>query len=333
MISPELQEAIISSIANEYSRNIKGRSLLRTITQSIMTFVFGMAFSIPAFVLIMVMSPLYFIAPYKCHVLCSLACYIAWTFFSYYYDRQGAPFSASGFENIPHGESAFVIANHVFGGDFMVIDYLAKKKGMLGYIRYFIKRQVYHIPLFGWVMYFIGFPALDRNWRQDSGKIKKSISHIIDWSLPVWLVSHVEGTRINPKAIAESREFTDSMNMPPLNHVILPRYKGFWLTSLALRNSHIGYVYDVTMAYYHDEKGFGYTPSTWDFFLGQMSKFHVHIHVERMPLSSVPVEDAECAQWLYSRFYRKDQLLEIMKRTYEGMSIRSSSRSAHRKEQ
>lgn len=252
----------------------------------------------------------------------SFLCYVMWNLTSFLFDRHGMCVSSSGDTNIPNGESAFVIANHVFFGDFFPVAYLARKKGMLGFIRHFVKHQVFRVPLFGWGMYLNSFPGLKREWGSDKDKLRKSIGRIIENKFPIWLVSHVEGTRYNAQAAAKSLEFTESQGMEPLQHVILPRYKGFWVTSLAIRDSHINYIYDITMAYYHEKRGFGCAPTVWDIFVGQLHEFHTHVHIERIPLASVPTDESQCAKWIYDRFYRKDALMEEIKRNFEEQKLK-----------
>lgn len=74
-------------------------------------------------------------------------------------------------DTIPPGESAFVIAvstnhtkrcvssltqgqNHQGFSDFYLSQHVARKAGMLGSCRYFVKKEiVWQIPLFGWAFW------------------------------------------------------------------------------------------------------------------------------------------------------------------------------------
>lgn len=44
-------------------------------------------------------------------------------------------------------------------------------------------------------------PFLKRNWVRDSKRIYEALSLFITCRLPVWLVSHVEGSRITPEKV------------------------------------------------------------------------------------------------------------------------------------
>ena len=323
-----VQQEIIKSIKNANHNRPPRRALWRTAIQAITAlFTSWIIFAIPATIFVLIIFPFYFLTPYAHYMVGAFMCYLTWTLTSFIFDRQGVVFSFSGLDDIPEGESAFVITNHKFFGDFFCICCLARAKGMMGYIRTFVKWETFRIPLFGWSMYLNNFPGLKRNWGTDKGKLQESIRRFIDYKFPIWLVSHVEGTRFNAKNAAKSREFTDSRGMPPLNYVILPRYKGFWATICALRDahSHVKEIYDVTMCYYHERKGFGYKPTLRELGLGKIQEMHVHMHVERIPISEVPLDEQECAQWLYQRFYRKDAVLEVAKCAFEDLQNNSIS--------
>lgn len=49
-----------------------------------------------------------------------------------------------------------------------------------------------------------------------------------------------------------------------------------------------------------------------------MSKFIMHIHVERIAVRSVPREgEEETAEWLRERYIHKDTILKTLKQAYE----------------
>lgn len=72
-------------------------------------------------------------------------------------------------DEIPSGESAVVISvcptprsrlsiilirqNHLAYSDYYLVQALAKRKGMLGRCRYFVKKEIVRLPFFGWAFW------------------------------------------------------------------------------------------------------------------------------------------------------------------------------------
>lgn len=71
-------------------------------------------------------------------------------------------------DEIPPGESAVVISvsryhsltlcvltqqNHLAYSDYYLVQALAKRKGMLGRCRYFVKKEIVRLPFFGWAFW------------------------------------------------------------------------------------------------------------------------------------------------------------------------------------
>ena len=129
--------------------------------------------------------------------------------------------------------------------------------------------------------------------------------------MPVWLVSFVEGTRARLHKIEASREFALSRGLEPLQHVLLPRTKGFAATVQGLRE-HVPAVYDFTIGY---EEG---VPTLWQYIKGSVNR--IHLHVRRFPVEEMPALEEDVRQWLLDRWIEKDQLLD---RFYEKGSFPS----------
>ena len=99
----------------------------------------------------------------------------------------------------------------------------------------------------------------------------------------------------------ECIEYAQSKGIEPLEHLLLPRTKGFSLTLDALRG-HLDAVYDTTIAYV------GGVPSLWQWCRGDVSE--VGLYVRRFEISSLPTTDEELAAWLQARWREKDVLLD-----------------------
>lgn len=70
----------------------------------------------------------------------SFAAGLAWGLCQYFVEGQdNVRMSFSGIDRIPQDESAFVISNHAYFGDFFLVHTFAQRRRMLGACRYFAK--------------------------------------------------------------------------------------------------------------------------------------------------------------------------------------------------
>jgi lysophosphatidic acid acyltransferase/lysophosphatidylinositol acyltransferase len=166
-------------------------------------------------------------------------------------------------------------------------------------------------------MYLCRFPFLKRNWARDGGRISKTLGIFVNYKLPIWLVSFVEGHRLCQDKVVRSQEYAKENNLPVLANLLLPRCKGFIATAGALRGSHIKYVYDFTLSYHHRKRGFGATPSLFEIITGGLEDYQFHVHVDRIPIDKVPSEETEATEWLYDLYVKKDKLLGDIKAAFE----------------
>ncbi|ORZ33930.1 acyltransferase-domain-containing protein [Catenaria anguillulae PL171] len=213
-------------------------------------------------------------------------------------------------------ESAIVISNHCAAMDWALINAVAMRRGMLAHCKYFVKASMQWVPFFGPGMRLAGFPYLSRNWAADNKKIEAVFHVLKSDKLPCWLISFLEGTRITPKKLAESQAFSRSKNLPVFENVMYPRKKGFVATLQALRDSHVRYVYDVTLAYLHVPSGQvnAQYPDLLVIHTDDLSKeWAFHVHVDRIAIEDIPVEDEAVGKWIEERWKVKDQRLAAYK--------------------
>ncbi len=97
---------------------------------------------------------------------------------------NGARITISG-DNLPHGESAVVIANHVGWSDFYMIQALAIRAHMLGRCRYFAKAQLKWVPFLGWGLWGLGMPLVSRRWDKDQKELDRVFAGIVQRGWPV----------------------------------------------------------------------------------------------------------------------------------------------------
>ena len=262
--------------------------------------------------------PLLFLSPVIMYRLNSFFAGTMWRLCQHMFeDQNGLRIRVTGMERIPFGESALVISNHRSFLDFAMIHAVSEKRGMLGNCRYFVKDSVKYWPFFGWGMYLAGFIFLKRNWERDQRNISATFKALTTHNLPVHLISFLEGHRFSAEKLKQSHQYAAKSSLPLFENTLLPRTKGFIASVRGLRHSHINHVYDLTLAFFHRRRGFGATPSLFDFLFGRMNEYQYVVHVDRYAMSELPHQDADIALWLIKLYEHKNKLLLSMKHDWD----------------
>jgi len=204
-------------------------------------------------------------------------------------------------EELPINENVLVVSNHQQMPDITTIMALARGKGRLGDLKFFVKYAVKWVPGVGWGMQFLNCPFLKRDWSADREKIDATFDTLVRERIPMWLVSFVEGTRATEAKIRASAEWAVERGIEPTRNVLIPRTKGF-VASVEGLGDHLNAVYDLTIGYVEG------VPSLWQFITGRVKQ--IHVHIRRFPADELPKIETELKQWLMERFYEKDALLE-----------------------
>ncbi|GAB7347920.1 hypothetical protein MBLNU459_g5436t2 [Dothideomycetes sp. NU459] len=228
---------------------------------------------------------------------------------------NGAVFTFSG-DQIPHGESAIVVANHVEWADFYLIQELASRAGMLSRCRWFAKKQLRWVPFLGWGLWAMGMPLVSRKWTEDKREMDRLFQGVKDGSWPMWLISYSEATRYTPEKHAQAVQWCQANGKPVPQHTLYPRTKGFVSTVQHLReSSHVKAVYDITIAY-ADDRIFMSPPSFFEtiYHSNLKSRYRLHAHVRRFELESLPESSNDLAQWLEERWMEKGVKLGVLKK-------------------
>jgi len=213
---------------------------------------------------------------------------------------HGVSIDISG-DPVPARESAIVVVNHQQMADIPFLLFLARDKDRLGDMKWIVKDIIKYVPGVGWGMYFLDCFFVKRDWTRDRKKIEATFSRIKKDNVPLWLVTFVEGTRISPQKIERSRDFAAEKGLQPLDHLLIPRTKGFAASVVGLRD-HVDAIYDVTIGYSDG------VPSLWQYIKGLAPG--AHLHVRRFGVEEMPSGEDEIANWLHERFCEKDRLLD-----------------------
>ncbi|KAH0291394.1 hypothetical protein M436DRAFT_39877 [Aureobasidium namibiae CBS 147.97] len=233
-------------------------------------------------------------------------------------DSNGAHIILAG-DELPVGESAILVANHVEWSDFYLIQALAIRTAMLGRCRWFAKNTLKWVPVLGWGLMVMGMPLVSRKWSEDKQEMERLFSGIKKGRWPIWLISFSEGTRYRPKKHAEAVRWCEANQKSLPQHTLHPRPRGFVATVQQLRKtSHVKAVYDVTIAYAEDDK-FMSPPSFFKtvFQPNLSQRYRMYAHVHRYELSSLPETDSEITHWLEERWTEKGERLAKLKKSLD----------------
>lgn len=205
-------------------------------------------------------------------------------------------------DKIPKRENSFTVMNHRTLLDWAFLFSIAGRRGRLGVLKFFAKKSITWVPGFGWGIYLLDSLLISRNWLADQNLINQTFAKLKNRKLPFWVVSFLEGTRLTPAKFAESQEYARKKDLPVLNHLLVPRTKGFVATVSQLRTE-LDAIYDVTYAYQGKQ-----VPGVVDFAMRRLPD--LHFHIRRFPMKDIPTDPDALTQWCIQLFVQKDALLE-----------------------
>lgn len=205
-----------------------------------------------------------------------------------------------------HDDNAILVGNHSGGLDFMTGVAIANRAGIgNGRMSCLMKSSLQWLPAIGFTQKLCGSLFLKRDWAQDHKALDQKLAQMSgpSYPRPFYFGVFPEGTRITPEKKRKSHEFATSRGLPVLDHVLLPRSKGFVYIVDKMRDS-VDCVYDVTIAY---------SPVPMfvkDLLLhGRFRTTAIHIDVSRTPIKDIPKQEDALSKWLLDAWIRKDKLL------------------------
>jgi len=129
------------------------------------------------------------------------------------------------------------------------------------------------------------------------------------------LISYSEATRYTPRKRLETEAWCRTHNKAIGKHLLYPRSKGFIATIQKLRSTpQVKAVYDVTIAYAKDDKGFQQAPTfTQSILSPDLGKhWRFFVHVDRFAIEDLPLHAEDLAKWLEERWVAKGERLEAL---------------------
>lgn len=199
-------------------------------------------------------------------------------------------------------ENAIVVLNHNFEIDFLCGWTFCDRFGILGSSKVLAKKELAFVPIIGWMWYFLEIVFCKRKWEDDRKTVAESLQNLSDYPENFWFLLYCEGTRFTPKKHEISMQVAESKGLPKLKYHLLPRTKGFWVTVQNLRGNAAA-VYDSTLNFRNNE-----SPTLLGLLSGR--KYHADLYVRRIPLDTIPEDEAECAAWLHKLYQEKDSFQE-----------------------
>ncbi|MCD9096765.1 acyltransferase [Luteimonas fraxinea] len=227
---------------------------------------------------------------------------------------SGTHFEITGLEGLQVDGHYLVLANHQSWVDIVVLQKVFNRRIPL--MRFFLKRQLFWVPLLGLAWWALDFPFMGRHTRaqiarnpelgrRDMQATRRACEKFRD--IPVSVMNFVEGTRFTPEKHARQ----DS----PYRHLLKPKAGGVAYVLDAMGDALHGII-DVTIAYP------GGRPTLLDLLAGRVPAIHVAVRKRPMPydiLRSGDSEDrakrARFQQWINAVWQDKDgALAQILER-------------------
>ncbi|XP_054711785.1 1-acyl-sn-glycerol-3-phosphate acyltransferase epsilon-like [Uloborus diversus] len=216
-------------------------------------------------------------------------------------------------EVVAKKERVIYISNHQSTVDWVIVHMLADRQGSIGHVRYVMKDSLQLVPMYGFYFYEHGCVFIKRHYF-DSNKMISNLHYLQSEKIPTWMVIFPEGTRYNPQSsdiIEKSRAFAKSRGLVPLKHVLTPKHRGFHIALENMKNN-LDAIYDATVIYSctRDNKKTLRTkaPSMFEFVTGCCDA--VYVHINRIDMCSIPVNEADLKSWLHNIFLKKDRMLD-----------------------
>ncbi|XP_043213766.1 1-acyl-sn-glycerol-3-phosphate acyltransferase gamma-like isoform X1 [Amphibalanus amphitrite] len=213
-------------------------------------------------------------------------------------------------------EHVLLVMNHTYEVDWLMGWLMADRCGTLGSAKVYVKDMLRYVPIIGWSWVFSSIIFLRRKWDEDKEHIDRQLAVLADYPDPVWLLIFCEGTRFTAAKHEASMEVARRKGLPELRHLLLPRTKGFTYSVSRLRDKFAA-VYNVTVAF--DTQNYA-QPTLYNMMLGK--KIVGDLYVERIPMSEVPEDEQEAAEFLHQLYRNKDKMLTSYLETgsYSGLS-------------
>lgn len=182
----------------------------------------------------------------------------------------------TGLEGLRKDKSYLLIANHQGFVDILVLQVILDRH--LPQLRYFMKQELFWIPILGPACYILGYPFMKRYTKEyikahpekankDLETTQKACARFA--LQPVTLINYIEGTRF--------KEAKRKKQKSPYKHLLRPKAGGISFIIKAMEEQ-IDTLLNVTIVYD------GHPKTSWGFLQGRFHK--IHVHIEQIPITA-----------------------------------------------
>ena len=170
--------------------------------------------SLPLSVVLLCLAPISIISDYYDRLLLNkIQVFWASKSLSYFLKNENDCIEIVGLDSLVNelkGEkkrNIIIVANHSSFLDIYVLFY-AFSKLIYSFeddisLRFISKKEIFFIPLVGWVMFLIGHQALNRNSKESGKSVLSNCEHLLQHATNVGLIFFAEGTRQRNGVIGE----------------------------------------------------------------------------------------------------------------------------------
>ena len=222
---------------------------------------------------------------------------------------SGARVHVSGDMDLRVDGHYLVLANHQSWVDILILQKVFNRRIPL--MRFFLKRELFWVPLLGLAWWALDFPFMSRHSRAEIARNARLGRRDMEVtrracekfrSIPVAVMNFVEGTRFTPDKHARQGS--------PYRHLLKPKSGGVSYVMEAMGDALHGIV-DVTIAYP------GGRPSMIDLMAGRVREVRVSVRQRPLPTGMLPAAEgderaarARFQQWINGLWREKDEELE-----------------------
>ena len=222
---------------------------------------------------------------------------------------SGARVHVSGDMDLKVDGHYLVLANHQSWVDILILQKVFNRRIPL--MRFFLKRELFWVPLLGLAWWALDFPFMSRHSRAEIARNPRLGRRDMEVtrracekfrSIPVAVMNFVEGTRFTPEKHARQAS--------PYRHLLKPKSGGVSYVMEAMGDALHGIV-DVTIAYP------GGRPSMIDLMAGRVREVRVSVRQRPLPTGMLPAAEgderaarARFQQWINGLWREKDEDLE-----------------------
>ena len=219
----------------------------------------------------------------------------------------GVTFNLHG--DVPRaGERILYLSNHRTRIDWMMLwGILVQCPGQpLRALRIILKKDLQHLPLFGWAMSTFRFIFLSRDWAKDQINLRGYCKYYKEHDGGGSFLIFPEGTDLSARNVVKAQDFAKANGHPTLDHVLYPKTAGTWFLLENLRKE-LDSVFTVTMTY--TDFAVGERPNEMSILKGRMPK-QVHVHFKRASIDDTPQTEAAFGKALREEFIAKNTVIE-----------------------